>query len=340
MVMYTKDWAKLQKTFAEARQIFLEYLAVHHYADTTQENYPACVNSFERYLRSHLDTAKLSPAKKIESYLTYRVTEDDIKPSTQNVEFNALVLFYAANGVKVEGINALRARRRDYIPPILTAEHVRTLIGNFPSEYRLIPQLLYGCAMRINEVLRLRIKDVNLELQKITIHDAKGGKDRAVSIPDKLIPQMKAQMERATSAWQDDVTHNFNGVHCLGYEKKYPKYPTSLDWYWLFPAETLSTDPKSGRSYMRHHTKDYFIGRLFVRVRTAHNLPVYTRPHILRHACLTHMAADMIRQGIPEKMLKAALKDLAGHVMDQTLDGYLHLAAPKNAVVRFPIEDL
>ncbi len=35
-----------------------------------------------------------------------------------------------------------------------------------------------------------------------------------------------------------------------------------------------------------------------------------------------------------------ALKDLAGHVMDQTLDGYLHLAAPKNAVVRSPIEDL
>ena len=68
-------------------------------------------------LRSHPATAELSPAKKIESYLTYRVLEDDVKPATQNVEFNALVLFYAANGVKVEGINALRARRRDYIPP-------------------------------------------------------------------------------------------------------------------------------------------------------------------------------------------------------------------------------
>jgi integrase len=328
------------KTFAEARQIFLKHLAVHHYADSTQENYAACVNAFQRYLRSHPDTAEFSPAKKIESYLTYRVVEDDVKPSTQNVELNALVLFYAANGVQVEGINALRARRRDYIPPILTAEQVRTLIRNFPSQYRLVPQLLYGCAMRINEVLRLRLKDVNLELEKITIHDAKGGKDRDVSIPDKLITQMKAQMEAARATWQDDMTHNFNGVNCLGHERKYPKYPTSLDWYWLFPAESLSTDPKTGKSYMRHHVKDYFIGRLFVRVREEHCLPVYTRPHVLRHACLTHMAADMMRQGIPEKMIKAALKDLAGHVMDQTLDGYLHLAAPKNAVVRSPIEDL
>jgi len=69
-------------------------------------------------------------------------------------------------------------------------------------------------------------------------------------------------------------------------------------------------------------------------------MAVYTRPHILRHARLTHMAADMRRQGFPEKMISAALKDLAGHVMDQTLDGYLHLAAPKNPVVRSPIEDL
>ena len=313
---------------------------MHHYADSTEENYAACVNAFERYLRSHPDTARLSPAKRIESYLTHRVLADDVKASTQNVELNALILFYAANGVTVEGINALRARRRDYIPPILTTEHVRTLIQNFPGEHRLVPQLLYGCAMRINEVVQLRVKDVNLELQKITIHDAKGGKDRDVSIPERLLAPIRDQVERATGFWREDVTHNFNGVNCLGYEKKYPQYPRSLDWYWLFPAESLSTNPKTGQGYMRHHIMDYFIGRLFVRVRKEHNLPVYTRPHILRHACLTHMAAHMMKQGIPEKMIKAALKDLAGHVMDQTLEGYLHLAAPKSAVVRSPIEDL
>ena len=48
----------------------------------------------------------------------------------------------------------------------------------------------------------------------------------------------------------------------------------------------------------------------------------------------------MRRQGFPEKMIRVAWKDLAGHVMDQTLDGYVHLAVPKNAVVRSPIQDL
>jgi len=52
------------------------------------------------------------------------------------------------------------------------------------------------------------------------------------------------------------------------------------------------------------------------------------------------MAAVRMRQDISEKMIRAALKNLAGHVMDQTLDGYVRLAVPKNAVVRSPIEDL
>jgi hypothetical protein len=52
------------------------------------------------------------------------------------------------------------------------------------------------------------------------------------------------------------------------------------------------------------------------------------------------MAEDMIRKGFPEKMIKTQLKELSGHVMDETLEGYLHLAAPRNAFVVSPIEEL
>ena len=85
---------------------------------------------------------------------------------------------------------------------------------------------------------------------------------------------------------------------------------------------------------------DFTVQRTFGDVRSRCRLPIYTTPHILRHACLTHMAADMIAKGFPEKMIKAQLKELSGHVQDETLEGYLHLAAPKNAFVVSPIEGL
>jgi len=129
-------------------------------------------------------------------------------------------------------------------------------------------------------------------------------------------------------------------VNCGGVEKKYPSYPMSMDWYWLFPAENLSTNPKTNVPMMRHHVMDWTIQRIFEDVRFRCHLPVYTTPHILRHACLTHMAADMIQKGFTETMITAELKKISGHVKDETLWGYIHLAAPKNAFVVSPIEGL
>jgi integrase len=243
-------------------------------------------------------------------------------------------------GIELTGINALRARRRDRIPPILTQDQIKTLIENFPHELRLIPMILYGCGMRINECLRLRIKDVDLSLEKFSIHEAKGDKERIVPIPKSLIPLVRVQYDKAISKWMVDVYHKFNGVNCGGIEKKYPSYPMTKEWYWLFPAANLSTHPKTHVPMMRHHVMDFTVQRAFEDVGSRCGLPVYTTPHILRHACLTHMAADMIAKGFPEKMIKAQLKELSGHVQDETLEGYLHLAAPKNAFVVSPIEGL
>ena len=114
----------------------------------------------------------------------------------------------------------------------------------------------------------------------------------------------------------------------------------SVEWYWLFPAENLSSHPKTNVPMMRHHIMDFTVQKVFKKVRAQNKLPIYTTAHILRHACLTHMAADMIAKGFPEKMIKAQLKELGGHVQDETLEGYLHLAAPRNAMVVSPIEGL
>ena len=323
---------------SEAKQKFTVYLQTQHKADSTVEAYVNVITAFGSWLIKNPETTKLTPSKRVETYLTYRVQEDDISASTQNVDLNALIAFHRMSGIEIQGVNALRARKRERIPPILSREQVHALINGFPEEYKLIPLLLYGCGMRINEVLRLRLKDIDFPNKKIVIHEAKGDKDRDVNIPEKIMPELKAQYFFAVETWQHDKRHRFNGVHCGGVEKKYPAYPTSKEWYWLFPAPELSTDPKTKTPMMRHHLKDWFIQPLFVRVRELLDLPIYTSAHKLRHACFTHMAADMIKQGFPEKMIRAQLKDVAGHVNDETINFYIHLAAPKSAVIRSPLE--
>lgn len=324
----------------EAKEQFNKWLTSKYRSDRTISTYVLCVERFFKYLGDNRQIVELPHSKRVEEYLSWRVTEGDISPSTQGVELNALIQFYRMLKIELDGINALRARRRDRIPPILTQEQVKTLIDNTAHDLRLIPMILYECGMRINECLRLRIKDVDLSLEKFSIHEAKGDKDRIIPIPKSLLPLVRIQLNKAIAQWKIDVYHKFNGVNCGGIEKKYPCYTMSQDWYWLFPAQNYSSHPKTHVPMMRHHVMDFTIQRIFEEVRSRCKLPVYTTPHILRHACLTHMAQDMITKGFPEKMIKAQLKELSGHVMDETLDGYLHLAAPKNAFVVSPIEEL
>lgn len=324
----------------EAKEQFTQWLEAKFYSKGTVESYVPCVSNFFKFLKSHPDIVPQSHSKRVEAYLSWRVVEGDISPSTQNVELTALVQFHRMLGIELTCINAIRAKRRDRIPPIMTKEQVITLIENFPHEFKLVPMILYGCAMRINECLRLRIKDVDLSLKKLIIHEAKGDKERIVPIPNSLIPFVKVQYDKAVAMWEIDKYHTFNGVNCGGIEKKYPAYPMSKEWYWFFPAAAYSTDPKTHTPMMRHHTMDWTIQRMFEDVRTRFHLPAYTTPHILRHACLTHMTEDLIGKGFTETMIKAELKKLSGHVMDETLEGYIHLAAPKNAFVVSPIEEL
>ncbi len=325
---------------SQANDKFTAWLDAKFYSHRTVSTYVLCIDRFFEYLGKHPDVVSMPHSKRVEEYLSWRVRVGDVSPSTQNVELNALIQFHRMLGIDMQGVNALRARRRDRIPPIMTQEQVKTLIENMPHDLRLISMALYGCAMRINECLRLRLKDVDLSLEKFSIYEAKGDKDRVIPIPKALLPLVRIQCDKATAQWKIDVYHKFNGVNCGGIEKKYPSYPMSRDWYWLFPAQNYSSHPKTQVPMMKHHVMDFTVQRAFEEVRSRCQLPIYTTPHILRHACLTHMAQDMIAKGFPEKMIKAQLKELSGHVMDETLEGYLHLAAPKNSFVVSPIEGL
>jgi site-specific recombinase XerD len=47
--------------------------------------------------------------------------------------------------------------------------------------------LLYGAGLRLTEVLRLRVKDLDFGMRQITVRDGKGFKDRVTMLPESLI---------------------------------------------------------------------------------------------------------------------------------------------------------
>lgn len=317
------------------------YMLVRSYSEDTIESYLNCVSSFCAYLKRNPKIKAMPHKERIEAYLTWLVTYKDVSPSTQNVHLSALILLHnKLLGMDIQGINAMRARERHRIPPILLREQVLVLINNTPPEYRTAVKVMYGGGLRIKECLQLRVKDIDFGNRKIVIHEGKGDKDRSVDMPESLFEDLKKQVETATKQWQVDRGAKIEGVylpHALA--RKYPKASKSLDWYWLFPNKNIGRDPESNLQ-RRHHVYPYTIEKLFQSIRSEFDLPEYTTPHILRHACFTHLAESMYKQGIPEKMIKSHLRDMAGHITEGTINAYLHLAMPASALIVSPLDVL
>ncbi len=64
-------------------------------------------------------------------------------------------------------IQALRAQERKHIPTVLSKENVLHIIEQTEGVYRLMLSLMYGCGLRMSEVLNLRIKDIDMDVNKV-----------------------------------------------------------------------------------------------------------------------------------------------------------------------------
>jgi integrase/recombinase XerD len=78
-------------------------------------------------------------------------------------------------------------KKNSDLPEILTIEEMKKLIDNCSNvKHKLIIKLLYGCGLRVNEIVNLRKENVNFEEGLIHIRLGKGKKDRFVKLPDSI----------------------------------------------------------------------------------------------------------------------------------------------------------
>ncbi len=163
-----------------------EAARVRHLSLRTERTY---VQWIRRYVLFH---GKRHPSEmgeaEINAFLTHLAVDGNVSASTQTQALCAILFLYrAVLGREVGELEGLvRAKRRRRLPVVLTAEEVKRILANVEGVERLFLSLLYGTGLRLTEALRLRIKDVDLIYDQITIRDGKGGKDRVTMLPVSL----------------------------------------------------------------------------------------------------------------------------------------------------------
>lgn len=114
----------------------------------------------------------------VEAFLNDLSVRRSCSVNTQKTALNALVFLYREFLKRDLQLGYRPAKSVERVPVVFTHEEAMTVIGNLAGIYQVIAQLLYGSGLRINECLRLRVKDIDFGMNHIVLHDTKGRKDR------------------------------------------------------------------------------------------------------------------------------------------------------------------
>ncbi len=188
-------------------------LRVKHYAYRTEASY---VDWIRRFILFHDKRHPQDMGEpEVEAFLTHLAVEGNVAASTQNQALSALLFLYrhVLHQPLTDSIEAVRAKRPHRLPVVLTLAEVRTLIGHLDGTQKLLAQLLYGSGLRIKEVLRLRVKDLDFGQFQILVRDAKGRRDRFTMLPQSLVEPLKAHLVGVKQLHEDDLAHGHGEVY-------------------------------------------------------------------------------------------------------------------------------
>lgn len=171
------------------RQRMLDDMRMRKFGDKTQSDYQRAVRNFAKYLGRSPDTATVEDLRRYQLHLV----DNGISPASLNATISGLKFFFDVTldrGQVMAKMQPVHLPRR--LPVILSREEVGRLIaaaGNLKHQTALA--LAYGTGLRVNEVVSLKVGDIDSQRMTLRVERGKGQKDRYAMLSPILLERLR-----------------------------------------------------------------------------------------------------------------------------------------------------
>lgn len=231
------------------RATMIKQMQLHRKAPGTQQQYVKAISQLAAYYKRSPD--QLSPDD-IRHYLHYLLTERQLAWSSCNVVAAAIRFFYVDTlGWTPIQLNLPPRPAHRHLPRVLSVEQLERLFATTDHpKHRALLMTTYAAGLRVSEVVRLQITDIESDASRmlIRIHQGKGNKDRYSLLSERLLVELRAY-------WKIDC----------------PKP-------WLFPGSKANQPMPSGTAQ-----------KIYNQARGRAGIEQGSGFHTLRHSFATHL---------------------------------------------------
>jgi integron integrase len=328
--------AQNKKLLDQYRQV----MRAKHYSRRTEETYIAWVRQYIHFHNPGLSRGKVKRhpremnVPEINAFITYLVNRKNVAASTQNQALSAILFLYRHvldMQLDETALLPIRPSKPKRVPTVLSKAEAKAVIENMEGGYRLMAQIMYGSGLRLIEVLRLRVKDIDFDNHQIVVRDGKGENDRITVFPDVLREPLRLHLNYVKALHDKDLAAGFGTVYLpYALERKYPNANREFAWQYVFIAADLSRDPVSGMK-QRHHVHETSLQKAVREAARLAKIDKHVTPHTFRHSFATHLLQD----GYDIR----TVQELLGHKDVRTTMIYTHVLQRGGLAVRSPLDD-
>lgn len=254
------------KSVSPLRQRMIEDMTMRMLKPKTQYAYIRHVVRLGEYLGRSPHTATSEDLRLYQLHLV----NNGIATGNLNAQLSGLRFFFETTLDKPDVFKKIKhVHEPRKIPTILSTEDVTKLIDAAGSlKYQAALSIAYGAGLRRNEVVHLKISDIDSERMLIHVEEGKGGKERNAMLSPTLLLVLRNWYRSAQAQHQ------------------------MLPDGWLFPGQN-PVNPMSARQ----------LNRAFHRAREAAGITKRVSLHSLRHSFATHM----LESGIDIRVIQVLL---------------------------------
>lgn len=173
---------------------FEQKMILQGYSSNSIQNYKSAVGCFLQLAQNRYSHPMEITETEIEKYLLRKIKKHCIGASYQRLIVASIDKFYLSVFNRQLYVKHLYPRTQNKsLPVYLTALEVSRLMDNLTNiKHKCIVQLLYGCRLRLNELLHLKLTDFDVKNKVIVIRNTNGGKDRLVMLSPLLLESLRS----------------------------------------------------------------------------------------------------------------------------------------------------